>query len=329
MGADSALHAVTLDGRLRTVLPAMGRLIVHDIAPDGRVLIERTTLRYEIRFRRLDEPAERDLSWLDLSTVEDLSSDGRTLLFMESGEGGGPDYTMFLRQTDGSLPVRLGTGRAMGLSPDGLSVLSVPLRDRDHIDIVPTGAGETRTLRNSGLSEYEWAGFVPPDGRTIYYTARDKGGPRRVYLQDLKGGPPRTFLPEGSVLNRNLFTPDGAAVVMECKASERGKWAGLCLYPVDSGEPRPIPGLSKPLRPVGWDQAGHLYLADGDYKTPVVRLLRLDPRNGRLEPGQEIAPPDRAGFMGIMRVMISRNGQAFAYSYARKLADLYVVRDAR
>src|SRR6266446_1214541 len=329
MGADSALHAVTLDGRLRTVLPAMGRLIVHDIAPDGRVLIERTTLRYEIRFRRLDEPAERDLSWLDLSTVEDLSSDGRTLLFMESGEGGGPDYTMFLRQTDGSLPVRLGTGRAMGLSPDGLSVLSVPLRDRDHIDIVPTGPGETRTLRNSGLSEYEWAGFVPPDGQTIYYTARDKGGPRRVYLQDLKGGPPRTFLPEGSVLNRNLFTPDGAAVVMECKASERGKWAGLCLYPVDSGEPRPIPGLSKPLRPVGWDQAGHLYLADRDYKTPVVRLLRLDPRNGRLEPGQEIAPPDRAGFMGIMRVMISRNGQAFAYSYARKLADLYVVRDAR
>jgi len=329
VGADSALHAVTLDGRVRTVLPSMGRLIVHDIAPDGRVLIERTTLRYETRFRRLDEPAERDLSWLDLNTVEDLSPDGRTMLFMESGEGGGPDYTMFMRQTDGSLPVRLGTGRAMGLSPDGLSVLSVPLRERDRIDIVPTGAGETRTLRNPGLSEYEWAGFVPPDGRTIYYTAREKDGPRRAYLQDLKGGAPRIFLPEGSVLSRNLFTPDGAAVVLECKGGEPGKWAGLCLYPVDSSVPRPIPGLSKPLRPVGWDQAGHLYLADRDYNTAVVHVLRLDPRNGRLQPWQEIAPPDRAGFMGMMHIVIARSGQAFAYSYARKLADLYVVRDTR
>ena len=48
-----------------------------------------------------------------------------------------------------------------------------------------------------------------------------------------------------------------------------------------------------------------------------------------MEPWQEIAPPDRAGFMGITRVMIARNGQALAYSYARKLADLYAVRDTR
>ena len=118
-------------------------------------------------------------------------------------------------------------------------------------------------------------------------------------------------------------------MTLECKGTEPGKWAGLCLYPVDAGEPRPIPGLTKPVRPVGWDQAGHLYLAERDYKIPMVRVLRLDPKKGRLEPWQEIAPPDRAGFMGMMRIMIARNGQAFAYAYARKLADLYVVRDAR
>src|SRR5258706_7513910 len=126
---------------------------------------------------------------------------------MERGEGGGPDYTMFLRQTDGSLPVRLGTGRGMALSPDGRSVLSVPIRDRSHIDIIPTGPGETRSIRNPGHVEYGWAGFVGPDGGTIYYTARDKTEQQRLYLQDLAGGAPR---PLPFMLGPyNTFTPDG------------------------------------------------------------------------------------------------------------------------
>ena len=328
VGADSALHAVSLDGRVRTVLPAMGRLVLRDIAPDGRVLIERTALRHEIRAGRLGEPEERDLSWLDLSTAEDISPDGGTLLFMESGEGGGPDYTMFLRQTDGSLPVRLGTGRAMALSLDGRSVLSVPIRERTRIDIVPTGAGETQSIRNPGLVEYEWAGFVPPDGRTIYYTARDKTEQRRSYLQDLAGGAPR---PLPFRLGRNTFTADGRAAVSACKA-DSDRWEGLCLHPVDGGEARPIPGVAKYSRPLGFDDAGRLYLAErvekGD-KGPFDRISRIDLKTGRSEPWRNIAPPDRAGVKGLYKIVLARNGLAYAYSYARNLADLYVVTNAR
>ncbi len=328
VGADSALHAVSLDRRVRTVLPAMGRLVLHDIAPDGRVLIERTAFRHEIRAGRLGEPEERDLSWLDLSTVEDISPDGRTLLFMESGEGGGPDYTMFLRQTDGSLPVRLGTGRGMALSFDGRSVLSVPIRDRSRIDIVPTGPGETRSIRNPGLVEYGWAGFVPPDGRTIYYTARDKTEQQRSYLQDIAGGPPR---PLPFILVRNArFTPDGQAVVSACKA-DADKWPGLCLHPVDGAEARPIAGVAKYAWALGFDDAGRLYLderVEKGAKGPVERISRIDLKTGRSEPLQDIAPPDRAGVKSLYKIVVARNGLAYAYSYARKLADLYVVTNA-
>ena len=328
VGADSALHAVSLDGRGRTVLPSMGRLVLRDIAPDGRVLIERTALRHEMRAGRLGEAEERDLSWLDFSTAEDISADGQTVLFMESGEGGGPDYTMFLRQTDGSLPVRLGTGRGMALSPDGRSVLSVPIRDRSRIDIVPTGPGETRTIRNPGLVEYGWAGFVPPDGRTIYFTARDKTERQLSYLQDLAGGAPR---PLPFILGHfNTFTPDGRAAVAACKAdSDRGD--GLCLHPVGGGEPRPIPGVAKYAWALGFDDAGRLYLGEkvekGE-KGPVDRVSRIDLKTGRSEPWRDIVPPDRAGVKRLYKIVVARNGLAYAYSYARNLADLYVVTNA-
>jgi eukaryotic-like serine/threonine-protein kinase len=328
VGADSALHAVGLDGRLRTVLPAMGRLVLHDVSRDGRVLLVRTALRNEIRFRRLDEAEERDLSWLDLSSAEDLSADGRTLLFMETGEGGGPDYTMFLRQTDGALPVRLGSGRAMGLSPDGRWVVSIPLKDRSRIDVVPTGAGETRSLRNPAFREYDMAGWLPV-GRTIYFTAADAKGKSRTYLQDLDGGAPRTFLPEGFYISRSTFTPDGRFLACACKPAEpEGEGPGLCLFPVDGGEPRPIAGAPKGAWPVAFDETGRLYLR-APQKGPVAKLSRLDLKTGRLEPWREITVTDRAGATGIQRILVARNGQAYAYWYARNLADLYVVDDAR
>jgi DNA-binding winged helix-turn-helix (wHTH) protein len=326
VGADSALHAVSLDGRARTVIPAMGRFVLRDIAADGRVLIERTALRHEIRAGRLGEAEERDLSWLDLSTAEDISVDGQTVLFMESGEGGGPDYTMFLRQTDGALPVRLGTGRGMALSRDGRSVLSVPIRDRSRIDIVPTGAGETRTIRNQGLVEYGWAGFVPPDGKAIYFTARDKTDQHRTYLQDLAGGAPRPlpFMLGAS----NTWSPDGQAAVFACKAD---RTEGLCLHSVDGGEPRPLTGVSKSAWAVGFDDTGRLYLAErvekGE-KAPFTRITRMDLKTGRSEPWRDLAPPDRAGVKGLYKILVARNGLSYAYSYARNLADLYVVTNA-
>src|SRR4029450_266657 len=107
-GRDNACFAVALAGGLRMITPALGRLILHDIARDGRVLVERTTMRQETRFRRLADEGEHDLSWLDLSRLTQLSPDGRQVLFVESGEGGGPEYSTYVRRTDRHAPVRIG-----------------------------------------------------------------------------------------------------------------------------------------------------------------------------------------------------------------------------
>ena len=55
----------------------------------------------------------------------------------------------------------------------------------------------------------------------------------------------------------------------------------------------------------------------------------MDLKTGRSEPWRDIAPPDRAGVKGVYKIVVARNGLAYAYSYARNLADLYVVTNAR
>lgn len=324
VGTDSALHSVTLDGRLRTVLPAMGRLVLHDISPTGRLLIERTTMRQEIRFRRLAEKEDRDLSWLDYSMVEGLSPDGSTLVFSETGEGGGPDYSIFLRKTDGSLPVRIGSGRPSGPSPDGKWVLSIPLHDRSRIDVLPTGPGEVRAIRNPGITQYEVAGFVG-DGQTIFFTERGIDGKRRTFVQDLAGGPPRSALPDGVWIMRNLFSPDGRFIGRACSKTDEG----LCLFPVGGGDPKAIPGFGKKWSPLGFDGAGRLYILHRSEEPATAEIHRVDTVSGRSEAWATIRPPDVAGVVELVGISVARNAEAFAYSYRRRLADLYVVDDAR
>ena len=189
VGADSTLNAVSLSGAERVVTRGPGRLVLHDIRPDGAVLLERATRRTELRGRFGAAAAERDLSWLDLSMVTDLSADGRTVVFSESGEGGGAGYGVFTRATDGAPPVRLGEGRAMTISPDGRWVLTMPLFGPPRIVALPTGAGAPRTL-GLGFTRHAWAGWFP-DSQRVVFTAAEAGQPMRAYVQDLDGGPIR------------------------------------------------------------------------------------------------------------------------------------------
>jgi DNA-binding winged helix-turn-helix (wHTH) protein len=324
VGADNSLRALSLDGRVRSVLSGMGRLVLHDVAPDGRVLLERATLRLEVLFRRAGEERDRELSWLDFSAVEGISADGGTVLFYESGQGGGPGYTTFLRRTDGSPPVRVGSGRALALSPDGKWVLSVSLAQPDHLDLTPTGPGEERTLRVPGLVAHEEAGFVG-DGRRLFVTGRDAAGRRATWLADLEGAAPRRLpLPEGRILVQNTFTPDGRRFVASCPEGERP-----CFFDADSGHPVPVPGVQKSWMTVGFDARGRLYFRGGEKMKGKETLLRLDPASGHSTPLAELAPPDRAGVLGVVRVHVAASGEAWAYSVARRLSDLHVVTGVR
>jgi hypothetical protein len=163
------------------------------------------------------------------------------------------------------------------------------------------------------------------DGRTIFFTERRKDGKARTFVQDFAGGgAPRPALPEGVWLGRNNFSPDGRLAAALCPKGE-----GVCIFPVGGGgEPKPVPGLEKGAGAVGWDDAGRLYVRRAG-SFPSEQVSRVDPTTGRAEPWAELRPPDTAGVVGMGRIMVARSGDAVAYSYARRLADLYVVEGVR
>ena len=68
---------------------------------------------------------ERDVSALGFGAFGQLSDDGKTIVFGESGPGTGANYLVFFRRLDGSAAVEIGEGSVMGVTPDGKYAISV------------------------------------------------------------------------------------------------------------------------------------------------------------------------------------------------------------
>ena len=157
-GISRALLAVAPSGKMRTVLRVPGSLTIHGFARDGRVLLNSDTYRRGTLAHRESEKSDHDLAWFDWTRTVDLSPDGQWVLFDEEGEGGGHDYTVYIRKTDGSPAIRVGPGRAISLSPDGKWVIAEDIKTRQFV-LYPTGAGS----RSS--SPTTTSCMTPDDGR--------------------------------------------------------------------------------------------------------------------------------------------------------------------
>ncbi len=307
------LYAVSLSGVRRTVAQTPQLLIVRDIARDGRVLVQSDDWPMTMMCLPPGASREVDVTWLDFSDGQALSDDGQDLLFTEGGAGAGAKGATYMRKTDGSAPaVRLGDGEmARDLSPDKKWALQVwP----DRLVLLPVGPGESKTIQDKSL-DYKNARWFP-DGRRLIIEAAAPGRPSRVYVRDLDGGPPRPVTPEGTAGGR--ISPDGKLVAaLETKS---GQWA---LYPIDGGEPRPIPGIQAGEYVIRFDASGtSLFLASGSLP---LRIDRLDLASGKRFAWKQIVLADQTGADSIGSVQLTPDGRCYCYSFMRSLSRLYVV----
>src|ERR1022692_486268 len=93
-------RAVTLSGKMRTITNVPGGMWLEDLR-NGTALMVTHQERIGIRGATPGGKEERELGWFGWSILHDISREGRKLLFDAEADGGGPDYTVFLRATDG------------------------------------------------------------------------------------------------------------------------------------------------------------------------------------------------------------------------------------
>jgi len=311
----NSVYASTLSGKVRLVLRVPADLLLHDIAPDGHVLLTRFKQATDVIGLAPGEAAERDISWLDLGGVDDLSSDGKNFVFSYWGQGSGTNYSIYLGKTDGSPAIRLGEGGRGKLSPDGKWVLAL-LSQPSQIVFLPTAAGEMRRMEQHGIEQYNEATWLP-DGKRIVFLGREAGHIDRCYVQTIDSGGPRPITPEG-VAGR-FVSPDGRSLVA---FDNNGQGA---IYSVDRDDkPRPIPGLSNRDAISGWSGDGQsLYVYSWDNLS--LKVSRLNLLTGRKELLKEVSPADRTGIFYPPTMLLTPDGKGYIYSLRRVLMELFLV----
>lgn len=312
----SALNpqAVTLSGKQRTITNVPGGVWLEDVH-NGAVLT--VTLRETIGIRGMAPGAkeERELGWFGWSIVHGISRDGHKIVFEEEGNGGGANYTVFLRDTDGSPPAKIGEGQPLDISPDAKWVITRPAKGGP-LSILPTGAGEPRQLTHDNIS-YSGAHFFS-DGKHLLVRGIEAGHGARDYVIDVSSGDSKPVTPEG--ISGIEISPDGNSAVV------RGADGKLGIWPLDGSGLRPIPGLDANFYTTGWSTDGSaIYLSPSEADQRVAKVYKVNPVTGKMDFWRNFGADAGAGITNIGAPRFSADGSAYAYVYVRILSEAYVV----
>ena len=312
------LFSLTLSGKERVVFPVPGHLSLHDIAPNGDVLLSYDhVIREVIAGRRGGE--SRNLSWFDWSFLTGISNDGSRIVFEEQQTMRGQHPGIYVRKLDGSPAVHLGEGHAHGFSPDGKWVLVRP--EGGAFELVPVGAGEARAVACNGLEEVLWWQWLP-DGKRVLLWGNAPGEGTGIFELALDGD--GTVRPIGTAQVADwlqAISPDGKHL-----AATNARDETLFIQAIAGGEePVPVRGSRPGDHPVLWSEDGGLYVHQ--IARTNALLERIDLTTGERTPWHELRPADAAGVSNVQPVFLAKDRETYAFSYRRMLSEMFLARN--
>jgi eukaryotic-like serine/threonine-protein kinase len=314
-GSAQNLRGVTLTGKLRTITNVPGGMWLQDIR-NGMPLMLVPQKRLGIHGASSGEKQERELGWLGWAVLRDVSRDGKKILFEEEADGGGPNYTVFLRDTDGSPPVRIGDGIGLAISPDQKWVITKPAKG-GVLSVVPTGVGETRQLTHDKIS-YTSVSYLP-DGKQLLASGIEPGHGARDYLIDANSGDAKPITPEGT--SNALLSPDGHSDAVQ---APDGKWG---IWSLNGSGLRLIPGLDAKYTATGWTpDSSALYVFESRRRGErSLKFYRANVATGKIEFWRAFGDTLPTGAFPDGPIF-SADGSAYAYIYSQVLSQAYVVK---
>ncbi len=319
-GGYGGVRAISPDGTERAILEVPESVRLHDIAPDGRVLLSHESRRMRMAVHTLQDDRVRDLSWMAWSLVLAFTPDGRKVLFTEFPQStdAGPGAIAAIRGVDGSPVVRLGEGFVTSVSQDSRWAVAIQgfNRPESRLVLMPMGAGETRILPSGGIQSHAMAVFVP-SGEQLVFIGREAGRGARLYRQSVSGGPAVPISPEGIGLSIGVVSPDGTLAAANWRGDR--PW----LFPIAGGEPRSIRGARPGDMAAGWSQDNRHIFVRGIAVGAPLRKVRI--ADGTEQVVTTLRSPEPAGVMWIGPLVVAPDERSIAFSYFRALSSLYVV----
>ena len=212
--------------------------------------------------------------------------------------------------------MRLGSGIALALSADKKWVLTSQIHSPLESTLVPVGAGESRKLTHNGVTlvRAHWL----PDGKRYVFIGNEKDRGLRLWVQSVDGDKPTPISPQGIRATQWVISPDGK-MVAAVQSDRKGY-----LFSVEGGDPRAINGFPDGYIPVGWTSDGQSIWIYNPGELPS-KVERLNLATGRRESWKTLMPSDSAGVMSVGPILITLDGNSYAYEYLRTLSDLYSI----
>jgi hypothetical protein len=312
MNGRYGIYSIDLQGKIIAFTPLVSYTIVHDISPDGNLLLEQELSQFGNRIQLAEEPKERDLSWLDGSVIKSISADGKWILFGETREGGGKDGSIYVRKSDGSPAIKLGSGQEpLDISPDGKLVL-VKMPSAKRITLIPVGPGMPRAITPETW-DCKHGVFINQETVGVY-CAEPNQKPRlySLNLNTLKTEP----LTPPADLDNGIVSEDGKQVLVSSGRI-------FHIYPENTTQSPLLSTLGNQDKAfLAWNNNG---LFTWNYDEFPPKISRIDSKTGKRELWKEIIPEDPT-IIRIDNIAMTKDARSYAYEYVRILySDLYLM----
>jgi hypothetical protein len=310
-GASSIWATSTRTGRTRLVYRGIFAMDLQDISNEGRVLVNAMETRLEVVFAPPGKQPQFRLSFED-AEVQGLSDDGRQVLL-------GSESGIYLRPTSGGVPLKLGPGWPMALSPDAKWVLATSADTKNAVTLLPVGPAAPRTFSVAGLETFG-AAFFHASGQLVL-----KGRPPddkyvHLYTLPLDGGSPVAMSDAGVF---EWYSPSVSRDDRFVAAWDLDEM--LTLYPTDGGSPVPLTEMGKYAEAVAWTPEGHLWVRPGILQDVPNRILLYDVTDRRVLEQRPFSLNDATGILAVTRARGTPDAASIVFCYERVLGHLFLL----